>query len=321
MASKHTMPDPKISRRLRLRDLLIFSSVAESGSMAKAASEMGITQPSVSEAIAGLEQLYGVPLFDRSPKGVQLTPYGHALMKRSAVIFDEVAQSARDVAQLSDPESGELRIACLEGLSSTILPTILQQFTHRYPRVTINIEHLTAEGVNLDGLRDRAYDVALLRLDAIAGDVEADDFSLETLFTDELVIAAGLQNPWLRKRKVALAALVDEPWILSPPGYWHHKRVVEAFRKQGLEPPKARIHAFTVMLRMQLLASGPHIFVFSGPVMRLYGAKFGIGAIPVEFPNRPWPVVAVTLKRQTQSPMVREFIATARAAANTFLEN
>jgi DNA-binding transcriptional LysR family regulator len=133
MASKHTLPDPKISRRLRLRDLLIFSSVAESGSMAKAASEMGITQPSVSEAIAGLEQLYGVPLFDRSPKGVLLTPYGHALMKRSAVIFDEVAQSARDVAQLSDPESGELRITCLEGLSSTILPTILQQFTHRYP--------------------------------------------------------------------------------------------------------------------------------------------------------------------------------------------
>ena len=180
----------------------------------------------------------------------------------------------------------------------------LQQFTHRYPRVTINIEHLTAEGVNLDGLRDRAYDVALLRLDAIAGDVEADDFSLETLFTDELVIAAGLQNPLLRKRKVALAALVDEPWILSPPGYWHHKRVVEAFRKQGLELLKARIHAFTVMLRMQLLAGGPHISVFSGPVMRLYGAKFGIGAIPVEFPNRPWPVVAVTLKRQTQSPTV-----------------
>ena len=59
MASKLTPPDPNISRRLRLRDLLIFSSVAESGSMAKAASEMGITQPSVSEAIAGLEQLMG----------------------------------------------------------------------------------------------------------------------------------------------------------------------------------------------------------------------------------------------------------------------
>jgi DNA-binding transcriptional LysR family regulator len=321
MASKRTLPDPDISRRLRLRDLLVFSSVAESGSMAKAASEMGITQPSVSEAISGLEHIYGVPLFDRSPRGVQLTPYGQALLKRSAAIFDEVAQSARDVAHLADPESGEIRIACLESFSSTVLAAIMQRFIHLYPRVTINIEHLTSRNADLNGLRARAYDLALMRLDAIAGDVETDDFVMETLFTDQLVIAAGLQNPWLRKKKVALAALVNEPWILSPPGYWHYKRVVEAFRQQGLEPPKPRILAFTVMLRMQLLAGGPHISVFSGPVMKLYGAKFGVGAIPVQFPNRPWPVVAITLKRQTQSPVVTEFIATARDVAKNFLGN
>jgi DNA-binding transcriptional LysR family regulator len=318
MASKRTLPDPQISRRLRLRDLHVFSAVAETHGMAKAASELGITQPSVSEAIAGLEALYGVALFDRSPKGVQLTQYGQALLKRSAAIFDEVSLSARDIAQLSDPESGELRIACLEGLSSTILPTILQRFIRRFPRVTINIEHLTADGMDLSGLHSRAYDVALLRLDAIADDVDVDELSLETLFTDELVIAAGLQNPWLRKEKVTLAELIDEPWILSPPGYWHHVRVVEAFRCQGLVPPKALIQAFTVMLRMQLLTGGPHISAFSRPVMKLYGAMFGVGALPVDFPNKPWPAVAVTLQNRTQSPVVTEFIATAREVARTF---
>lgn len=314
------LPDRQVARRLRLRDLLVFTAVAEQGSMAKAAAELGITQPSVSEAIADLEHIYGVALFDRSPKGVQLTLYGQALLRHSGAILGEIAQSARDIERLADPERGELRVACLEGLSTTILPEILLQFVRKYPRVVVNIEHLTAPATNLTGLRSRLYDLAILRLDAMEGDEEAEDLQMQTLYSDELVVAAGRNNPWLSRGKATLADLLDEPWILSPPGYWHHKRVMEVFRQQGITPPRPRIVAIAVPLRMHLLANGPYISIFSGAVMRLNAPIFGVGAIPVDFPSRPWPVVAVTLKGRTQSPVVQEFINTARQVAQDSLE-
>ena len=73
----------QIGRRLRLRDLSVFFAVVEQGSMAKAAAQLGVSTPSVSDVIADLEHALGIRLFDRTPKGVHPTPYGRALLKRA----------------------------------------------------------------------------------------------------------------------------------------------------------------------------------------------------------------------------------------------
>src|SRR5215467_8567620 len=119
----------QLGRRLRLRDLHVFSTVVEFGSMAKAAAELGVAQPTVSEVIADLEHTYGVRLFDRSPRGVQPTLYGHALLKRSIAVFDEIKQSGRDIEFLTNPTVGELRIGCVESLSATIVPPLILRFS------------------------------------------------------------------------------------------------------------------------------------------------------------------------------------------------
>jgi molybdenum-dependent DNA-binding transcriptional regulator ModE len=74
--------ESQIGRQLRLRDLHAFFTVIRSGSMAKAATELGVSQPAVSKVIADLEHALGVRLLDRSPRGVEPTVYGHALLKR-----------------------------------------------------------------------------------------------------------------------------------------------------------------------------------------------------------------------------------------------
>src|SRR6266513_1193440 len=84
--------DSRIGRRLRLRDLHIFFAVVQSGSMAKAATRLRVTQPAVSKAISDLEAALGVRLFDRSTQGVEPTMYGGALLKCGAAVFDELRQ-------------------------------------------------------------------------------------------------------------------------------------------------------------------------------------------------------------------------------------
>ena len=84
-----------------------------------------------------------------------------------------------------------------------------------------------------------------------------EDLNVEALFDDPLVVVAGAHSAWARRRKVDLADLVDEPWILSPPGTLAHARVAEAFKARGLECPKAGLVTYSMDLRAKLpLAAG-----------------------------------------------------------------
>lgn len=106
--------ESQIGRRLRFRDLHVLFTVVQNGSMAKAAAQLGVSQPSVSEVMADLEHTLGVRLLDRSPQGIEPTIYAHALLKRSRIAFDELKQGIRDIEYLSDPTVGKLRIGCPE---------------------------------------------------------------------------------------------------------------------------------------------------------------------------------------------------------------
>src|SRR5262245_8288881 len=116
--------DRQFGRRLRMRDLHVFHTVAQRGSMASAAAELGVSTPTVSEVIADLEHGLGVRLLDRSRKGVEPTRYGDALLKRTMVIFDELKQSIKDIEALEDPTKGEIRIASPLALAFTVIPRV-----------------------------------------------------------------------------------------------------------------------------------------------------------------------------------------------------
>jgi len=247
MATKKIDWESHIGRRLRLRDLHVFFTVAQCGSMAKAANALGVSQPTVSEVIADLEHTYGVRLFDRSPQGVATTIYGDALLRRSIAVFDELKQSGRDIEFLTDPTTGEVRVGCVQSLSVTILPQIMLRFSRQYPRVVVHVDDLTAPATNLPGLHDRKYDCILLRLVTPLSDAPlADDVNVDFLFNDKLVVAVGLNSRWARRRKIDLAELIDEPWILPSPDTWNYVSLAEAFRARGLCMPKANLVSFSL---------------------------------------------------------------------------
>ena len=105
--------ESQIGRRLRFRDLHVLSVVVQRGSMAKAAAQLGVTQPSISEVITDLEHSLEVRLLDRSPKGIEPTVYANALLKRALVVArEELKPGIRDIQCLADPTVGEFRMGC-----------------------------------------------------------------------------------------------------------------------------------------------------------------------------------------------------------------
>ena len=99
----------RVGRRLKLRDLHILLTVARSGSMGKAATELAISQPSISKAIADAEHAVGLRLLDRGPQGIEPTIYGRALLKCGTAVFDEIRQGVKELEFLTDP--GQRRTA------------------------------------------------------------------------------------------------------------------------------------------------------------------------------------------------------------------
>src|SRR5258705_13649331 len=152
----------RIRRRLKLRDLNIFLVVAKEKSMSKAATELAISQPAVSRAIADMEYALGVPLLDRNPHGVEPTIYGRSLVKRSIVVFDELRQSVKEIEFLADPTAGEIRIGCNGPLAAGLVPAVIETFNRRHPRVLFHVVQADHPTLQRE-LRDRNIELALCR--------------------------------------------------------------------------------------------------------------------------------------------------------------
>jgi len=104
----------RIARRLKLRDLHILMTVADTGSMAKAAARLRISHPAVSKAISEIEGTLRVRLFDRNSQGVELTAHGEVLLRCGINVFDEMQQGLHSLEHLSDPNTGEVRLGCTD---------------------------------------------------------------------------------------------------------------------------------------------------------------------------------------------------------------
>jgi DNA-binding transcriptional LysR family regulator len=207
--------ESQIGRRLRFRDLHVLSVVVQRGSMAKAAAQLGVSQPSVSEVITDLEHAIGVRLLDRSPKGIEPTIYAIALLKRSLVAFDELKQGIRDIEFLADPALGEVRIGCPAAAMATFLPQLIQKFSEAYPKVVLRVSEVSPVAA-YSGLRDRTHDLHVeWYVPPFSHDEAGNDVNVEHLFDDHLVIVSGLHSQWARRRKIDLAELSAELWMLG----------------------------------------------------------------------------------------------------------
>jgi DNA-binding transcriptional LysR family regulator len=308
--------ESQIGRRLKLRDLHVFSTVVQRGSMAKAARELGVSHPAVSEVISDLEHALGVKLLDRSARGIEPTIYGDALLKRSIAVFDELKQSIRDIEFLSDATTGEVRIGSMEAPWFTLLPDVIRQFSQRYPRIEVHTELIDHSEVFL-ALRERRYDCVLMTMFTGYQDkVAADDLTVEILYDDAATVTAWAQSKWARRRKIDLAELIDQPWVMAGPTAWGRSFTAKAFEAAGLGPPNPRIATSSIILRARLIVGSPHLGIFLTSVLRrLIADHYALTSLPVDLGAPPWSVAIVTVKNRTLSPVVERFLACVREVA------
>ena len=246
--------DRRIGKRIKLRDLHILQATADAGSMVKAASNLAITQPAVSHAVAEMEHVLGVPLLERTPHGVTPTVYGRVLLERSRIVFNELRQGIDEIGSLADPSVGELRIGTTPPMS-VIASAVFNRLVPSYPRMTFALT-VAATDLLLDALRQRDIELVISRL---TDSVNDEDLAVDTLFHDELTVICSKRNKWARRRGVSLGDLVGEPWVLPHATGFLTKVIKAAFEEHGLDIPRATVTTQSTYALSVLVANGPFL--------------------------------------------------------------
>jgi len=306
----------RIGRRIKLRDLHILLAVAQAGSMSRAADRLAISHPVVSKTIADLEDALGVRLLDRTTQGTEPTAYGRALLSCGTIVFDELRRGVQEVAFLSDPTVGELRIGSAAPQIEGLVPAVIARLTERYPRVKLQVTDTDA--VTLCGmLRERKLDIVIGR---VPSSIFGEDLTSEFLFDDCMHVVAGANSPWSRRRRIDLAELCAEPWLMPESGNIAMVLISEGFRSAGLTPPAPQVVTNSVTLRVRLVETGRFLAMLPDSTLRFGAGRMQIKILPVRLRINSPPVVAISLKNRTPNPIVRLFVDELRAFVNPLMK-
>lgn len=215
--------------RYTLRQLEYALAVMDHGSVAAAAETLGVAQPSVSAAVAKLEDQVGLQLFIRHhAQGVSPTSSGMRFLADARALVAQAKELQRQSNAAGSAVEGTLALGSFVTLAPTFAPQIISGFRRVYPKVDFRLEEGTQDQL-LDGLRNGRHDLALMYNVDLPGDL--DTIELATV-APYLLLPGGHR---LARKRVALRALAEEPFILLDvqPSRTYFLRVLAA---AGIQP-------------------------------------------------------------------------------------
>ncbi len=216
-----------------LRQLEIFEAVVHHRSLTRAAKQLGVSQPALSQQIARLEKELGVRLFDRSGDGLELTEAGRLLAEKAGEILAATEEIRAALEEYASGRRARIAVGALASVARLLLPAALQRTRAAFPGVQLDV-HEGAPGELIDRLYARSFQIALLNEASVARDHLS--FARTRLFTDgyALVVPRGLELDRVRDPARDLAGearLLLQRTIQFSFGTAHVKRVGEWYRR------------------------------------------------------------------------------------------
>ena len=217
---------------MELHQLTYFESVSRHLHFTRAAEELNVAQPSVSQQIRKLEAELGAPLFHRMKRHVTLTEAGETFLPHARAVLQRLDEARLEVQELSGLRRGTLAVGTPPSVGTHLLPRALALFSRRHPGISLSFREAGSRTL-LTLLEDGALDLAVV-IQPIRHGV------LETLplLEEELLLAVPRQHPLADGRgRVPVAQLRDEPFVLLREGaYDLRDQTLGACRRAGFEP-------------------------------------------------------------------------------------
>ena len=284
--------------------LRAFHAVATEGGFSKAARALRVSQPTLSQQVRGLEDRYGIRLFERGGQGIRLTELGQDLLATTTRIFTAVDEAELMLQGGRDVISGHLRLGAV---GPQKIVQLMSAFREKYPDPNLNL--MTAGNPDLyRALRDREVDLAV-----VAEPPDENEFHA-IVVTDEPVVAmVAKDHPFASRSMITLAELADQPLVLRDRGMMIRRIVEGAFAAAGLEMGN-HMEADGWHTHHEMVAAGLGIAILTtadaGDDPRL--TKLPITDVALSNPD--W---LICLKARARMPIVKAFFEVAQDITQT----
>ncbi len=214
-----------------LRVLRAVVVIAEERSITRAAARLHLSQQSLSTQLRTLEAQVGASLFDRSSRGVTPTAVGEVMLREATPLLDAAHRAMETVARSARGEDLELRVGFLSSLANEVMPPVVSAFARSHPDTELHTADLPI-GELVAAVRGGNLDAAVTRPPLV------DDLVSELLGSESVVIAVPDGHPLARRRRLRLAELADERWVMTPRTSWPpwHRQYDADFAAAGYRP-------------------------------------------------------------------------------------
>jgi DNA-binding transcriptional LysR family regulator len=216
---------------VELLQLKYFQTVARLEHMTRAAEELGIAQPALSQTIARLEEELGVPLFDRPGRNIRLNHFGRAYIQRVERIFEELAQGRRELNDLAEGRQGQIELAL--SAATHLLPDLLSAFRKDHPAIHFQLsQHQDTTVTNMVlQLTRGVYDFWIS-----SPPLQQPGISSVALLTEDILLAFPSTHPLARRPQIRLHEVAEEPFISLKSGQ-SLRQLTDSFCQQaGFRP-------------------------------------------------------------------------------------
>jgi DNA-binding transcriptional LysR family regulator len=212
----------------------VFRAVAHHLNFSRAAEELLLTQPAVTQQVKALEDELGVPLFDRSGGRITLTAGGKVLLPLADQMKQISDQAFAAVAETSGEQAGELAVGASQTIAQYLLPNFIAGFIKAHPRIRIVARSGNTEAM-LDALVAHQIHLAL-----IEGPDRRKDLNIEPFFQDHMVLVVPTNHEWA-DQEVDTEALKQQPLLMREFGSGSRRVVEKALVAAGLQKKDLRI--------------------------------------------------------------------------------
>lgn len=234
---------------MELFQLRYFLKVVEFGTFTHAAEASSVSQPALSQAIQKLENELGQPVFERLGRRVELTDAGRMLLPRAAQAVQLVDEARASITD--DGKSGHIRVSAIPTIAPYLLPSLLGEFAHAFPRVQFEVQEEVTDQV-VKRLRHGETDVALLALP-----FDATHLEVVPLFEEELQLVLPAEHELAARKRITLQTLREYPFILLDEAHCLSDNVISFCHRKAFQPiTTGRFAQLATVLELVALGQG-----------------------------------------------------------------
>jgi len=289
---------------MTLTELKYVVALAQERHFGRAAQKCFVTQPTLSLALAKLEDELGVKLFERNKNEVLVTSRGQAIVEQARRVLDEVNKIPHLARGGQDQLSGALRLGAIPTIGPYLLPDLIPILRKRAPHMPLSIEE------NLTGnlapmLRDGELDVVIIALPFSLPGVKT-----EVVYEEPFSVVVPEGHPWSERKSVKPAELADENMLVLNNGHCFREQVLEACPGQSnTAMPEGRAGSSLETIRA-MVASGLGVSVLPASALTSRYASRMVKTVPFNAPV-PSRKVALAWRTSFDRPLAVQTLAEA----------